>query len=52
MGSKKVVEKPAEICEKEGGIVGAESKPVNDGTIRPISNSKSSKILLFNSKSV
>ena len=45
MGSKKVVEKPAEICEKEGGIVGAESKPVNDGTKRPKSSSKSGKII-------
>ena len=45
MGFEKVVEKLAKIYENEGGIVGAEPKPVNDGTKRPKSSSKSGKII-------
>ena len=41
MGSEKVVEKLAKIYENEGGMVGGESKPVDDGTKCPTSNSKS-----------
>ena len=34
------IEKLAQIFEKEGGIVGGESKPVDDGTKGPKSSSK------------
>ena len=46
MGLEKGIEQLAQVFEKEGGIYGAKSKPVNDRTECPISNSKSSKILL------
>ena len=45
MGFEKVVGSLAQVIEKEGGIGGAEAKPVDDRTKRPISSSKSDKIL-------
>ena len=39
------VEKLAQVYENEGGIVGAGSEPVDDGTKRPKSNSKSGTII-------
>ena len=46
MGLEKVVGGLAQVVEKEGGIGGAETKPVDDRTKRPLSSSKTNKILL------
>ena len=45
MGFEKVVGRLAQVFEKEGGIGGAEAKPVDDRTKRPLSSSKSNEIL-------